>query len=169
MLTPAAFLSAAPALGLAGAEYAAQEYADRPELDQLTNAQAVALRHYWEYQARPAQLAPVGDWVVWLVKSGRGFGKTRLGAEWIRQQSLNVEFIHIVGETAADVRDVMIEGESGILAISPNDFKPLYEPSKRRLTWPNGCIANLFSGDEPDQLRGPQCEKAWVDELAKMR
>ena len=169
ILTPAAFLSTAHALGLSGAERAAQLWANRPELGQLSNQDAEDLRCFWEYQARPAQLAPVGDWVIWLVKSGRGFGKTRLGAEWVRQQALEVEFIHIVGETAADVRDVMVEGESGILAISPKDFKPLYEPSKRRLTWPNGCIANLFSGDEPDQLRGPQCEKAWVDELAKMR
>jgi len=123
----------------------------------------------WTLTARPSQLPPSGPWDVWLIQAGRGFGKTRTGAqETIRRAEL-VEWILLVGETAADARDVMIEGESGIIACSPPWFMPLYEPSKRRLTWPNGCTALICSGDDPDQLRGPQGEFAWVDELAKMR
>lgn len=103
--------------------------------------------------------------------AGRGFGKTRTGAEWVREQveSGKARRIALVGRTAADVRDVMVKGESGILAISPPWCKPVYEPSKRLLTWPNGAIATTYSGDKPDQLRGPQHDKAWADELAAWR
>lgn len=106
-----------------------------------------------------------------MVQAGRGFGKTRVGAEETRRR---VECgiagrIEIIGQTAADVRDVMIEGDSGILACSPPWFYPKYEPSKRRVTWPNGAVATTFSGDEPGQLRGPQCHFAWADELAKWK
>ncbi len=128
------------------------------------------LQYDWEgVWAREKQLLPKGDWFVWMLMCGRGFGKTRTGAETIRIWKDQVPIIHIVGETAADARDVMIEGESGILAISPPDDRPLYEPSKRRITWKNGTIANIFSADDPDQLRGPHCYKAWADELAKWR
>jgi phage terminase large subunit-like protein len=108
---------------------------------------------------------------VWLLLAGRGFGKSRTGAEWVRAEveSSRRKRIALVGRTAADVRDVMIEGESGILAISPPWFKPVYEPSKRRLTWPNGAIATTYSGDKPDQLRGPQHDGFWADELASWR
>ena len=94
---------------------------------------------------------------------------TRTGAETTRIWKNDYPIIHLVGETAADARDVMIEGESGILATSPKDDRPLYEPSKRRITWKNGAIANVFSAEDPDQLRGPHCYKAWADELAKWR
>lgn len=125
------------------------------------------LLHWWELWARPEQLAPAGEWRTWLIQAGRGWGKTRSGAEWVNGRArLGKRRIHLVGRTAADVRDVMIEGESGILACSPTSFRPLYQPSKRRLTWPNGAIATTFSADEPDQLRGPQCTDAWADELA---
>ena len=108
---------------------------------------------------------------MWLVLAGRGFGKTRMGAEWIRKRAESGHYrrFALIGQTAADVRDVMVEGESGILAISPPWFRPEYEPSKRRLTWPNGAIATTYSGDSPDQLRGPQHDGVWADEPAKWK
>lgn len=124
--------------------------------------------------ARENQKAPAGDWRVWLLMAGRGFGKTRTGAEWVRRQvnTRQARRIALVGPTAADVRDVMVEGPAGILAISP-EFdpagRPKYEPSKRRLSWPNGAVASLYSADEPDRLRGPQHDAAWCDELAAWR
>lgn len=125
----------------------------------------------WEFWARPNQLLPPGDWFVWFLRSGRGFGKTRTGAETVRiWASQGYSPIALIGETKADVRDTMIEvGESSLLRISPPWFMPVYEPSKRRLVWPNGAIGIVYSGDEPDQLRGPQHQKAWVDELAKFK
>jgi hypothetical protein len=102
---------------------------------------------------------------------GRGAGKTRSGAEWVRwrAQQNPASRIALVAPTAGDVRDVMVEGQSGILAISPLQFKPIYEPSKRRLTWPNGAIATTYSADEPERLRGPQHSDAWTDELCSWR
>jgi hypothetical protein len=122
-------------------------------------------------RARAAQRPPLGDWRVWLVLAGRGFGKTRTGAEWVKQQveSGKSKRIAMVAPTAADVRDVMLEGESGILAVSSPDFMPVYEPSKRKLTWPNGARAYLYSADEPERLRGPQHDDAWLDELGSWR
>ena len=111
----------------------------------------------------------MGEWFCWLILSGRGFGKSRTGAEWIRHKTQTCGRLGLIGQTAADVRDVMIEGDSGILATSPPWFKPKYEPSKRRLTWPNGAVASTFSGDEPDQLRGPQFGAVWADEPAKWK
>ena len=126
-----------------------------------------ALETGWRRKARPEQLPPAGDWAVWLILAGRGFGKTRTGAEWVSElaQSGMVGRIALVAPTAADARDTMIEGESGLLAIAPNHFRPVYEPSKRRLTWPNGAIATSFSAEEPDRLRGPQHGAVWADEL----
>lgn len=137
-------------------------------LASLTDDQAAELLYDWEFWARPNQLPPPGEWRTWLVLAGRGFGKTRTGGEWIRAQveSGRCGRLALVAPTAADARDVMVEGESGILAISPPWFRPLYEASKRRLTWPNGAIATLYSGEEPDRLRGPQHDGAWADELA---
>jgi phage terminase large subunit-like protein len=120
----------------------------------------------WEAWARPEQLPPTGDWSIWLVKAGRGFGKTRMGSEWVRSVATPGARIALVGATAADVRDVIIEGESGILRVCPPDERPLYEPSKRRLTWPNGAIATAYSAEEPDRLRGPQHSMAYCDEVA---
>lgn len=137
-----------------------------------TEAEQRALEYLWSFWARPNQLAPAGDWFTWLILSGRGFGKTRIGAEWVIHRAKNGPYfpIALVGQTKADVRDTMIEvGESSILKVSPPWFKPEYEPSKRRVTWPNGMIATVFSGDEPDQLRGPQHGSAWIDELAKFQ
>ena len=122
-------------------------------------------------------MEPEGQWRTWAAIAGRGFGKTRLGAEWVRKVACGTtplgkgrhSRIAIVAETAADARDVLVEGDSGILAVHPPDFRPKYEPSKRRLTWPNGAMATLFNAVEPDQLRGPQHDAALCDELAKWR
>ena len=122
------------------------------------------------HSARGEQIAPAGPWHVWLVLAGRGWGKTRCGAEWVHDQALlRVPRLALVGPTAADVRDTMIEGPSGILATAPPGQRPLYEPSKRRVTWPNGVQATAYSADEPDRLRGPQHGAAWCDELAAWR
>ena len=112
-----------------------------------------------------------------MILAGRGFGKTRTGAEWVRSIVCGptplsrgaYRRIALVAETAADGRDVMVEGDSGILGVHPKAFRPHYEPSKRRLTWPNGAVATLFNATEPDQLRGPQHDAAWLDELAKWK
>ena len=137
----------------------------------LTPEQALKIKYDWPYRARPGQLPPPGDWRVWLLLAGRGFGKTRTGAEFVRARvgAHRARRIALVAPTAADARDVMVEGESGLLAIAPPADRPLYEPSKRRLTWPNGAIATLFSADEPERLRGPQHDFAWCDELAAWR
>jgi phage terminase large subunit-like protein len=119
--------------------------------------------------ARDNQLPPEdGLWDYWLVLAGRGFGKTRCGAEWVRDQIENKGVMRaaLVGPTAADVRDVMAEGESGLIGVSTDDFLPKYEPSKRRLLWPNGATAMMYSAEESERLRGPQHEIAWCDELA---
>lgn len=148
-----------------------------PEADQaefwasLTEGEALGLLHQWRFWARPDQMAPGGAWTIWLALAGRGWGKTRVGAEWVRGE---VEAgrrgrLALVARTAADARDVMVEGESGLLAICPPWNKPKYEPSKRRLTWPSGALATLYSADEPDLLRGPQHDGGWADEVAAWR
>lgn len=138
-------------------------------LAELSNEDLASLRYDWRFWARPNQLPPAGDWTTWLILAGRGFGKTRCGAEWVRQQAEQYPGcrIALVGLTAADCRDVIVEGESGILAVHSEGQRPLYESSKRRVTWPNGSIATLYNASEPDQLRGPQHHFALVDELAK--
>lgn len=140
-------------------------------LASLSDEAALALRWDWQFWARPNQLAPAGAWRYWLLLAGRGFGKTRCGAEYVRArvESGKSGRFALVAPTAADVRDVMVEGESGILACSPPWFKPTYKPSLRRLEWPNGAIATTYSADEPDRLRGPQHDDAWADELAAWR
>lgn len=136
-------------------------------LAQYGEAELEALWWDWPFWARPNQLEPPGDWVVWLQLAGRGFGKTRSGAEWIRHRvKQGARRIAFVAQTPGDARDVMVEGESGILAVSPDHEKPNYEPSKRRLTWPNGAVGTIYSAFEPDQLRGPNHDTAWADELA---
>lgn len=136
----------------------------------------------WQVWARDDQLPPGatgtgGDWRVWLILGGRGAGKTRAGAEWVRAKALGVpplgaeraHRIALVGETLADVRRVMIEGVSGLLAIHGDDERPTLEVSKSQLVWPNGTIAQMFSAEDPNSLRGPQFDTAWCDELAKWR
>jgi phage terminase large subunit-like protein len=125
----------------------------------------------WPSIARPEQLPPPVNWTTWLILAGRGFGKTRTGAEWVRStaESGKIGRIAIVAPTSSDCRDTMVEGESGILSICPNSNRPIYEPSKRRITWPNGAIATMFSSEEPDRLRGPQHGAAWCDELGSWK
>lgn len=123
----------------------------------------------WADLARPAQLPPPGDWFTWLILAGRGFGKTRSGAEWALEQARHSARGALIAPTAADARDIMVEGESGILACAPATMAPLFEPSKRRITYANGAIQTLYSADEPDRLRGPQHHYAWVEEWAAMR
>lgn len=150
----------------------------RPSLQASTRA-----RPRWRSVARPEQLAPGSpgaalkrsDWAFWLVLAGRGFGKTRSGAEWCIERARALPGSHgaLVAATSDDARKVMlssglegIEGASGILAVSPPDFRPTYEPSKRTVTWPNGTVATLYSAEEPNRLRGPQHHWGWVDEIA---
>ncbi len=109
------------------------------------------------------------DWRYWLVMAGRGFGKTRTGAEMVRLWVRDFEMVNIIGATADDARDIMIEGESGILAVCPDGERPEYRPSKRRLEWPNGAKTLIFTADEPERLRGKQHMKLWADELASWR
>ena len=143
----------------------------RKIINQMSDHEADDAFWDWGLWARPNQLPPDWDWYIWLLLSGRGGGKTRSGAElvckWAKEK---FSTIAIIGKTKADVRDTMVEvGDSAILNISPPDFRPSYEPSKRRLTWPNGVLGIIYSGDEPDEFRGPQHQKAWVDELAKFK
>ena len=132
---------------------------------------ADALENDWASKARPEQLPPDGSWSIWLILAGRGAGKTRAGAEYVRAaaEAASVSRIALVGPTAADVRDTMVEGESGLLSIAPNNNRPIYEPTKRRVTWLNGVQASLFSSEEPERLRGPQFSAAWCDELCAWR
>ena len=118
--------------------------------------------------ARATQRPPEGDWLVWLFSGGRGTGKTKAGAEWVLDQVWNrgARRIALVARTPADARDVMIYGDSGIMACSGPHPRPAHEPTKRRLVWPNGAQAFTYSGAAPSQLRGPQHDAAWVDELA---
>lgn len=144
---------------------------DRKEfLASLTDTQAETVLYDWKFWARPNQLPPGGNWRYWLNLGGRGAGKTRTGAETIRAWvSAGYGRIHLVGGTAADVRDVMVEGESGLLRCFPPGQRPIYEPSRRKITFHNGAEGHCYSADEPERLRGPQCEAFWADELAAWR
>lgn len=138
----------------------------------LSDREALELMYDWGFWARAEQLPPGGkEWFTWFIRSGRGWGKTRTGAEFVRDRVAHgARKIAIVGQTKADVRDTMIEvGDSGLLQVCPPWDRPTYEPSKRRIVWKNGAIGMIYSGDEPDQLRGPQHDTAWVDELAKFK
>ncbi len=128
-----------------------------------------ALRHHWRLWAHAGQLPPEGDWLGWLILAGRGFGKTRAGAEWVRQiaESDPQARIALVGASLGEARGVMVEGESGLLALAPRGQRPRFEPSKRQLRWPSGAQATLYSAGEPESLRGPQHSHAWCDEVAK--
>jgi len=129
--------------------------------------EAIKARVFWRDIARPEQLPPEGNWLVWLFMAGRGAGKSRSAAEWVHEQAQAEPGcrIALVGRTPADVRDVMIEGDSGILTIAQDD-RPVYQPTKRRLSWPNGSMAYAYSAEVPSQLRGPQHHYAWCDEPA---
>jgi phage terminase large subunit-like protein len=167
----------------------AEQVADLPphERDEFLAAFAgTDLRYAWWFWSRKEQQAPPGNWSTWLILAGRGFGKTRTGAEWLRANMCGStpltggrwRHVALIAETAADARDVMVgDGKassdptagSGVLQVHPKEYCPTYEPSKRRLTWPNGSAATLYNAVEPDQLRGPQHDAAWCDELCKWR
>lgn len=131
-----------------------------PKLEMLLND--------WHFWARKAQLPPQGKWRIWLFMGGRGAGKTRAASEWVCEKVENEEAknIALIGNNMQDVRDIMVEGQSGILNIARKDFMPKFEPSNRRIIWPNGAKAMLFSAEVPDSLRGPQFDLAWGDEFA---
>jgi phage terminase large subunit-like protein len=147
-------------------------------LEGLSDNATAALPYLFEFWGRADhQLEPLGDWTTWVVLGGRGSGKTRAGAEWIRAQIEGTTPLQagrarraaLLAETWEQGRAVMIEGESGILACSPPDRRPIWEATKRRLVWPNGAEAHVFSAVDPESLRGPQFDVAWSDELAKWR
>lgn len=164
---PAEELSIAERLALLDDELRANELA------RLTDEQIAGLQWDWQFWARPDQLPPPAPWSIWVIVQGRGGGKTRTGAEWVRDKARSYGTRPpkgagmLVGATAADVRDLMVEGPSGILNITPPAERPTYEPSKRLLTWPNGHIAYCRSAEDPEGLRGPSLEWSWCDELAK--
>jgi len=138
-------------------------------LDSLTADEMQELLEMWTPWAHPAQRAPAGhDWRIWLFLGGRGAGKTRAGAEWVRDGVYHRRAgrIALLAPTLADAREVMIDGVSGLIPIAPDDERPVYEVSRRRLVWPNGAVAHVFSAEDPDSLRGPQFDAAWCDEFA---
>ena len=137
----------------------------------------LALPWLFEFWALPHQLPPHGAWRTWIIMGGRGAGKTRAGAEWVRAQVEGARpadpgrcrRVALVGETVDQAREVMVLGDSGILACSPPDRRPQWEATRKRLVWPNGAVAQVFSAHDPDSLRGPQFDAAWSDELAKWK
>lgn len=138
-------------------------------LDGLSHADLETLLYKWNVWARPQQLAPDGNWSTWLVMAGRGFGKTRAGAEWVRfivESDKDARFA-LVGANFAEVRSVMVEGDSGLLSVTHPADRPQWEPSLKRLRWKNGAEGYLYSAAEPEGLRGPQHSHAWCDEIAK--
>ncbi len=137
--------------------------------DWLNESERNAVLADWSLWARASQLPPPGDWRVWLIMAGRGFGKTRAGAEWVRMvaESDHSARIALVASSLHEARSVLVEGESGLMAVSPPHLRPRYEPSLRRIVWPGGAQALLYSAAEAEALRGPQHSHAWCDEIAK--
>ncbi len=146
-------------------------------LGSLSENALLSLPWLFEFWALPHQIAPRGDWKTWVIMGGRGAGKTRAGAEWVRAEVEGTgpldpgrsRRVALVGETVDQVRDVMVLGESGIMACSPPDRRPEWQASKHQLLWPNGAVAQVFSAHEPEAMRGPQFDAAWADELGKWK
>ncbi len=146
-------------------------------LDDLSAHDLQALPWLFDFWALPHQLAPEGAWRTWVVMGGRGAGKTRAGSEWVRSMvegdmpldEGRAKRVALVGETFDQVRDIMVFGDSGIIACSPPDRRPRWNSTKRRLEWDNGAVAEAHSASSPEGLRGPQFDAAWVDELAKWK
>jgi phage terminase large subunit-like protein len=133
----------------------------------LSESDLAKLEHDWRFWARPEQLAPEGDWSVWIALAGRGFGKTEAGAQWVRQrEAAGARSIALVAETQKDLEEVMVPR---LLSIYPADQAPSVRFRPVRITWPSGAVALGYNGTEPNQLRGPEFDTAWVDELAKYR
>lgn len=155
---------------------ASADVAERKEfLRSLTDEQVMALPYLFEFWALDHQLAPSGDWRNWVILGGRGAGKTRAGAEWVRSMVEGsrprdpglAKRVGLIGETMEQAREVMVFGESGILACSPPDRRPTWIAGRQMLVWPNGAEARLYSAYDPERLRGPQFDAVWADELAK--
>lgn len=144
-------------------------------LQEMTAEELRALPWLFEFWAMDHQLPPSGDWRTWVILGGRGAGKTRAGAEWVRSvaegsrptDAGRARRIALIGETLDQTREVMVFGESGLLACSPPDRRPEWQASRKRLLWPNGAEAQLYSAHEPESLRGPQFDAVWADEIAK--
>jgi phage terminase large subunit-like protein len=154
-MTPATALAALP------------EAQRRAVLADLSAEDLRTLEWAWQFWARPDQLAPAGAWRTWLLLGGRGSGKTRSAAEWVRAEieSGRRRAIGIIGPTADTLRRDVVQGPSGLLAIAPPWMQPLHEPSQRRVVWPNGAVAYLLSSEEPDRIRGMNLDGAWGDEV----
>ncbi len=145
------------------------------QLEVFDDREAAAMAGDWRFIGRPEQMPPEGDWRIWVLMGGRGSGKTRAGAEWVHGLATGLfeglsgdGRIALVGETFADAREVMIDGVSGICAVARHD-RPQFEATRRRLVWSSGAVAQLFSSEDPEGLRGPQFHMAWCDELGKWR
>ena len=140
------------------------------ELASLTDDAKAHLFRSWSFWGRPDQFAPDGEWATWLILAGRGWGKTRTGAEWVKSQvEAGKKRIALIAETQKDLEQVMVEGDSGILSLFPEDERPEYTKKPVVLKFQTGAVALGYNGTEPDQLRGPQFDAAWCDELAKWR
>jgi phage terminase large subunit-like protein len=139
------------------------------ELKRLSPRQRRSMKRHWHLWAHEGQIPPERGWHSWLIMAGRGYGKTRAGAEWVREiaEADPTARIALIGASLGEARRVMVEGPSGLLAIAPPRNRPVFEPSKRQITWPNGAVATLYSAAEPESLRGPQHSHAWCDEIAK--
>src|SRR6185437_4444959 len=149
----------------------AQLLASLPEAERAKALESIPLStkaelaYHWPFWSRADQRTPEGDWVYWLILAGRGWGKTRTGAETVREWVKTCDMVNLIGATVDDARDIMIEGESGILAICPTDERPDYRKSERKLIWPNGATSLIFTADEPERLRGKQHKALWADEM----
>ena len=157
------------------ADLHAEDFAEMPSdvlarlIENSTDDEVMTLNHDWHFWSLEGQRASADDWRIWLVMAGRGFGKTRIGAEWVRSLAMGEPKIRIalVAATLAEARSVMIEGESGILSVCSEREMPRWSPSRALLTWNNGSRAQIYSGESPEGLRGPQHHYAWCDEIAK--
>ena len=136
----------------------------------MTPQERAAKLYDWGFWARPEQLLPPGDWIYWMPLAGRGWGKTRTGAEAVRQWiKEGFTEVNLIGATENDIEKIMIRGPSGILAVCPPDERPRYVSNKHELRWPNGAVSNLYSAEKSERLRGPNHQKLWCDEVAAWR
>ncbi len=144
-------------------------------LARLSDDELAALPYLFDFWALPHQLPPDGDWRTWVILGGRGAGKTRAGAEWVRAMVEGplphtpgrAMRVGLVAETMDQAREVMVFGDSGIMSVCPPDRRPEWRANRRMLVWPNGAVAQVFSAYDPESLRGPQFDAVWADELAK--